>query len=90
MGRLRLAHDLRVEERLELRVLGRRVEGQDIEELPRFVAAHADDRVDDEVDAAPRRLSSMLTESTRNGMSSLTISTTVCVDVQPCSSSCGV
>ena len=38
----------------------------------------------------PSRLSSMLTESTRKGMSSLTISTTVCVEVQPCSSSCGV
>ena len=52
VGRLRLAHDLCVEERFELRVLGRRVERQDVEELPRFVAADADDRVDDEVDAA--------------------------------------
>ena len=32
----------------------------------------------------PRRFSSMLTESMRNGMSSVTISTAVCVDCQPC------
>ena len=34
----------------------------------------------------PWRLTSIVTESTRNGMSSLTISMIVCVDCQPCSS----
>ena len=38
----------------------------------------------------PCRLTSIATESTRNGMSSLTISTTVCRDCQPCSSSVGL
>ena len=39
---------------------------------------------------ASRRLSSMLTESTRNGMSSLTISIAVCGDCQPCCSNVGL
>ena len=38
----------------------------------------------------PCRLSSMLTESTRNGMSSVTTSTTVWLDCQPCCSDEGV
>ena len=37
-----------------------------------------------------RRLRAASTESTMNGMSSVTISTTLCADCQPCSSSCGV
>ena len=39
---------------------------------------------------ASRRLSSMLTESTRNGMSSLTMSIAVCGDCQPCCSNVGL
>ena len=39
---------------------------------------------------SPWRLTSIVTESTRNGMSSLTISTIVCVDCQPCSSIVGL
>ena len=39
---------------------------------------------------SPSRLSAMLTESTRNGMSSVTTSTTVWVDCQPCCSTCGL
>ena len=85
-----LADDLRMDERLQHAVLDRRVVREDLEQRARLVAPHAHDGVDDQVDAALSRLSSMLTESTRNGMSSLTISTTVWVDVQPCSSSCGV
>ncbi len=38
----------------------------------------------------PWRLTSIVTESTRNGMSSLTISMIVCVDCQPCSSIVGL
>ena len=38
----------------------------------------------------PRRESSMPTESTKNGMSSVTTSTIVFVDCQPCSASPGL
>ena len=37
-----------------------------------------------------RRLSSMLTESTMNGMSSQTMSTAVCGDCHPCCSNVGL
>jgi hypothetical protein len=37
-----------------------------------------------------RRLTAIPSESTRNGMSSLTTSTTVCVDCQPCCSKAGL
>ena len=40
--------------------------------------------------ALPFRVTSIETESTRNGMSSTTVSTTVCGDSQPCSSTLGV
>ena len=40
--------------------------------------------------AKPRALTSMRVESTRNGMSSVTISSTVWVDCQPCSSKSGL
>ena len=39
---------------------------------------------------SPWRFTSIVTESTRKGMSSLTISMTVCVDCQPCSSTLGL
>ena len=55
------------------------------------VRVHRELRVHDEVDATvPSCASSAVTESTRNGMSSVTTSTTVCGDVQPCSSTVGV
>ena len=38
----------------------------------------------------PPRFSSIVTESMRNGMSSVTISTAVCVDCQPSTSNCGL
>ena len=38
----------------------------------------------------PWRFSSMATESTRNGMSSVTISTMECLERQPCSSNRGL
>ena len=40
--------------------------------------------------ALPLRVTSMETESTRKGMSSTTVSTTVCSDSHPCSSRLGV
>ena len=39
---------------------------------------------------SPWRFTSIVTESTRNGMSSLTISMIVCVDCQPCSCTLGL
>ena len=39
---------------------------------------------------SPWRFTSIVTESTRNGMSSLTISMIVCVDCQPCSCTPGL
>ncbi len=39
---------------------------------------------------SPWRFTSIVTESTRNGMSSLTISMIVCVDCQPCSWTLGL
>jgi len=49
------------------------------------VPEHIDDRKDRELDPYPRRESSMPTESTKNGMSSVTTSTIVFLDCQPCS-----
>jgi hypothetical protein len=40
--------------------------------------------------ALPFRVTSIETESTRKGMSSTTVSTTVCGDSHPCSSTFGV
>ena len=50
------------------------------------VAADGDLRVDDDVDARSGRVSSLVTESTRKGMSSVTTSTTVWLHCQPFSS----
>jgi hypothetical protein len=40
--------------------------------------------------AAPCRITAIETESTRKGMSSTTVSTTLCGDSHPCSSTFGV
>ncbi len=40
--------------------------------------------------ALPWRVTSIVTESTRNGMSAITVSTTVYGDSQPCSSTFGL
>ena len=66
--------------------------GEHLQQLAGEVAAHQQLRVHDHVHArGPASLSSMVTESTRNGMSSVTTSTTVCpLADQPCSETVGV
>ena len=65
--------------------------GEHRRELAVGVAPDAHDGMDQHVDAGRRgALSSIVAESTRNGMSSVTISTTVCGDCQPCCSNSGL
>ncbi len=90
LGGVRLAVDLQVHPRLAdgvvrpvLAALARgELGGRGVEHLDQRagdVAADHDDRVHDQVDGAVRpALSRLVTESTRNGMSSATTSTTVC------------
>ena len=61
----------------------------DVLQSPDGVAPDDELRVDDEVDGAVQGASAAVTESTRNGMSSVTTSTMVCPLAHPCDSMLG-
>jgi hypothetical protein len=81
-----LAVDLDVHDRLCQLVAPRR---RDLDELVVVVAAHVDDRVDEQVDAVAVASELHAHRVHEERHASLTISTTVCADCQPCCSNCG-
>jgi hypothetical protein len=85
---LALAVDLEVQVRLAHAVGG--VGGQDLDQPAGGVAADGDHRVDGQVDDQAVAVQLHGHESTRNGMSSVTISTIECLERQPCSSNRGL
>jgi hypothetical protein len=83
LGRPGDAVDLDVDARLrDLALVLRASACEHLGEVAGGVAHDPHDRVDEEWMPDPRAPSSIVVESTRNGMSSLTISTTVCGEVQ--------
>jgi hypothetical protein len=82
--------DLDVGDRLGDRVGAVDSGSEGLHEPAGAVAPDADHGMDQDVDAVALPVSSMPIESTMNGMSSLTISITVCVDRQPWCSGSGL